>query len=205
MLLEQNGISFGPLAKIGNIVEKLCQENEQELPNISHEIPLTHLSGELVGAASTIGALNDETVLESVQIEEHIAKEIRMTALSNIHSNEPNANVYNMSPLRISTECVSSTEDIKSVRTIRYDSPIKLETESNKENQNSCRDAKSSVSTLSTIVPQFQPITISSERMKVLSQSIVESNADDKESSNQKIVSKCRPKVVVKHIVLKRE
>lgn len=205
MLLEQNNIPFGPLAKIGNIVEKLCQQNDQALPNISHEIPLTHLSKiEHINAASKIGALNDETVLKSLQIKENIAEGIRLTPLLDIHSNVPNANVHNMLPLRISTEC-ESTDDIESVRAIRDDSLIKLKSESNKENQNTIRDAKASESTLSTIVPQFQPITISSERMKVLSQSIVEVNAEVKETSNQKILSKCKPKVVVKHIVLKRE
>lgn len=190
MLLEQNNIPFGPLAKIESHVEKLNKNGTNETPNISHEIPLTPMpTVDLASKNRTIESCEEylsQSVTKSASITDNLSDETR--------SNVSNENLCGKSPPETRTE----NDDKACAR------------EPNKINQNTNRNAKFSTSTLSDAFPRFQPINISSERKKVLSQSIVGENANHKETAStsetiEKNSTKSRPKVTIKHIVLKRE
>lgn len=200
MLLEQNNIPFGPLAKVGNIVENLYKDGATETPNISHQIPLTPLSTFEPPCSVKVKALN-QSVSDPVPEKENMPADNRCTLSSTEDSKISNANASNLPTMR--TQCFLASNSIKFDKADQGRSTMVFNQKPNKENQDGTRNAK-------PIVPQFQPINISSERMKVLSQSIVEVDSNEEETSRtaktiQKHSMKSRPKVVVKHIVLKRE
>lgn len=193
MLLEQHNIPFGPLVKIGNIVEKLYKDGSGESPNISDKIPLTSLAGiELVNSMrkndDMYSKFSSQSSFVYLPVEENAPEKKLSTTSPTIGSNISSAGACEMS----------------------YYDTITLEQEPNKENKNHNCIANAPESLLSTVEPQFRPISISSERIEVLGQSLIEVDTHDGEKSSssrsiQKNLPKSRPKLVVKHIVLKRE
>lgn len=206
VLLEQHNIPFGPLAKVGNIVESLYKDGTREIPNISHQIPITPQST-LEPTNSVI--INDysfssQSVSDSVGKKKHISDDIQSTLSSTIDYKISNANATDLLPIR--SEYLAANNSIKCEKSVQGDSTDVYNQELNEENQTFIRNARP-LAALSTTIPRFQPINISSERMEELSRSIVEVDAETSSTANtiQTHTMKSRPKVVVKHIVLKRE
>lgn len=183
MLLEQHNIPFGPLKKIANIVEKYFKDGTTETPNISDEIPLTPLS--------TID-LSSSTIKKE--------------------------NSFDKPPLQLRTESVSKQGGNQCMDTTEKDSATKIEYDPNKENHDGVCNMKHPVAASSTVVPEFRPISVSSERLKVLqgvseftdTEHLIEVIENVEDTSNtarsiQKNSLKSRSKVIVKHIVLKRD
>lgn len=191
------------MAKIGNIVGQSYKDGAEEMPSISKEMPLTPLSTiELANSVTrNEKSCSESSNLECVLMKTNIPEELQSTPLA---TNTSNVNASDQRSARIRTEHLSA-------ETIEDDFTIITEPELNKENHNAIGNTKSLVGgTGSTILPQFRPINTSSERMKALSQSIVELDTNEKKinstaKSAQKNSLKSRPKVVVKHIVLNRE
>lgn len=189
-LLEQNNIPFGPLAEIGNKVEKLYLDGSNEIPNITHDVPLTSLPALPV---TTNKIADNESTSDIVFGPVSLEKDI---SIANARQ-------------QILSKTITESDSVMYMKSVQGDDSnmphdCSNTSEMNKENQIEFPESPGQAN--AQAIPRFQPINITAERMKVLSHSIINNNEEKTNSEmTKKKVAVNRPKVAVRHIVFKRE